>query len=103
MAHDILIVDDEEDICLQISGILRDDGYDPRMAFGSDSALEAIEARVPALLVLDIWLQGSKLDGLELLEVVKADHPELPIIVISGHGTIELAVRAIMKLSLIHI
>jgi two-component system nitrogen regulation response regulator NtrX len=97
MAHDILIVDDEEDICLQISGILRDDGYDPRMAFGSDSALEAIEARVPALLVLDIWLQGSKLDGLELLEVVKADHPELPIIVISGHGTIELAVRAIMK------
>ena len=97
MAHDILIVDDEEDICLQISGILRDDGYDPRMAFGSDSALEAIEERVQAFLVLDIWLQGSKLDGLELLEVVKADHPELPIIVISGHGTIELAVRAIMK------
>ena len=64
MAHDILIVDDEEDICLQISGILRDDGYDTRMAFGSDSALEAIEARVPALLVLDISLQGSKLDGL---------------------------------------
>ncbi len=97
MAHDILIVDDEEDICLQISGILRDDGYDTRKAFDSDSALAEIEFRVPALLVLDIWLQGSKLDGLELLDEVKRDHPELPVVVISGHGTIEMAVRAIMK------
>ena len=97
MAHDILIVDDEEDICLQISGILRDDGYDTRKAYDSDSALAAIEVRVPALLVLDIWLQGSKLDGLELLDIVKRDHPELPVVVISGHGTIEMAVRAIMK------
>ncbi|MCH7942059.1 MAG: sigma-54-dependent Fis family transcriptional regulator, partial [Proteobacteria bacterium] len=97
MAHDILIVDDEEDISLQISGILGDDGYNTRKAFDSDSALAAIETRVPALLVLDIWLQGSKLDGLELLDVVKRDHPDLPVIVISGHGTIEMAVRAIMK------
>ena len=97
MAHEILIVDDEEDICLQISGILKDDGYDTRKAFDSDSALAAIEARVPALLVLDIWLQGSKLDGLELLDVVKRDHPQLPVVVISGHGTIEMAVHAIMK------
>ena len=97
MAHDILIVDDEEDICLQISGILHDDGYDTRKAFDSDSALAEIESRVPALLVLDIWLQGSRLDGLELLDVVKRDHPELPVVVISGHGTIEMAVRAIMK------
>ena len=97
MAHDILIVDDEEDICLQISGILRDEGYDTRKALDSDSALAAIEARVPALLVLDIWLQGSKLDGIELLDIIKRDHPELPIVVISGHGTIETAVSAIMK------
>jgi two-component system nitrogen regulation response regulator NtrX len=97
MAHDILIVDDEEDINLQICGILHDDGYDTRKAYDSDSALAAIETRVPALLVLDIWLQGSKLDGLELLDVVKRDHPDLPVVVISGHGTIEMAVRAIMK------
>ena len=97
MAHDILIVDDEEDICLQISGVLKDNGYDTRKAFDSDSALAEIEARVPALLVLDIWLQGSKLDGLELFDVVKRDHPELPVIVISGHGNIEMAVSAIMK------
>lgn len=97
MAHDILIVDDEEDICLQISGILKDNGYDTRWAFDSNSALAAIEARVPALIVLDIWLQGSKLDGLELLEEIKRDHADLPIIVISGHGTIEMAVRAIVN------
>ncbi|MFP6745380.1 MAG: sigma-54 dependent transcriptional regulator [Alphaproteobacteria bacterium] len=97
MAHDILIVDDEKDIRLQISGILRDEGYDTREAGDSDSALAAIEQRLPALLVLDIWLQGSKLDGLELLDEIKRDHAELPVIIISGHGTIETAVRAIMK------
>ena len=97
MAHDILIVDDEEDIRLQISGILRDEGYDTREASDSVSALAAIEQRLPALLVLDIWLQGSKLDGLELLDEIKRDHAELPVIIISGHGTIETAVRAIMK------
>ena len=97
MAHDILIVDDEQDIRLQISGILRDEGYDTREAGDSDNALAAIEQRLPALLVLDIWLQGSKLDGLELLDEIKRDHPDLPVIIISGHGTIETAVRAIMQ------
>ena len=97
MAHDILIVDDETDIRVQISGILGDEGYDTREAGDSDSALTAVEQRLPALMILDIWLQGSKLDGLELLDVVKRDHPDLPVIIISGHGTIETAVRAIMK------
>ena len=97
MAHDILIVDDEEDISLQISGILRDDGYDTRKAFDSDSALAAIETRVPALLVLDIWLQGSKLDGLELLGVGRRDHPELSGGWSSRDGTMEMAGRAVMK------
>ncbi len=95
MAHDILIVDDEADIRLLVSGILKDEGYHTREAKDSDSTLEAIQARLPSLLILDIWLQGSKLDGLELLELVKRDHPELPVIVISGHGTVEMAVRAI--------
>ena len=97
MAHDILVVDDEADIRRQISGILSDEGYDTREAGDSDGALAAIEQRLPALMVLDIWLQDSKLDGLKLLEEIKRDHPELPVIIISGHGTIETAVRAIMK------
>jgi two-component system nitrogen regulation response regulator NtrX len=97
MAHDILIIDDEEDIRRQISGILRDEGYDTREAGDSDNALAAIEQRLPALMVLDIWLQGSKLDGLELLDEIKRDHADLPVIIISGHGTIETAVKAIMK------
>jgi two-component system nitrogen regulation response regulator NtrX len=97
MAHDILVVDDEADILRQISGILSDEGYDTREAGDSDGALAAIEQRLPALMVLDIWLQGSKLDGLELLEEIKRDHPGLPVIIISGHGTIETAVQAIMK------
>ena len=95
MAADILIVDDEADIRLLIAGILGDEGYQAREAADSDSALVAIESRVPALLILDIWLQGSKLDGLEILDVVRRDHPALPVIIISGHGNIETAVRAI--------
>ena len=95
MAHDILIVDDEADIRLLISGILRDEGYHTREAADGDGALAAVQARLPALLVLDIWLRGSRLDGLELLDVIKRDHPDLPIVIISGHGTIETAVRAI--------
>jgi two-component system nitrogen regulation response regulator NtrX len=97
MAHDILVVDDEADIRRQMSGILSDEGYDTREAGDSDGTLAAIEQRLPALMVLDIWLQGSKLDGLELLEEIKRDHPGLPVIIISGHGTIETAVQAIMK------
>ena len=97
MAHDILIVDDEEDIRLQISGILKDEGYNTREASESDGALAAIAMRLPALMILDVWLRGSRLDGLELLDSIKGDHPDLPVVVISGHGTIETAVRAIIN------
>ena len=95
MALDILIVDDEADIRDLISGILSDEGFDTRVAGDSDSAFREIDARRPSLLILDIWLQGSKLDGLEILEEVKAKHPDLPVIIISGHGNIETAVTAI--------
>ncbi|MHB2264762.1 nitrogen assimilation response regulator NtrX [Aliihoeflea sp. PC F10.4] len=97
MASDILIVDDEEDIRELVSGILSDEGHETRTAFGSDSALAAIADRVPRLVFLDIWLQGSKLDGLELLDAIKTLYPDLPIVMISGHGTIETAVSAIRK------
>ena len=97
MALDILIVDDEADIRDLIAGVLGDEGYGTRTAFDSDSALAAISDRRPSLLVLDIWLQGSRLDGIELLEEVKRRHPTLPVIVISGHGNIETAVGAIKR------
>ena len=97
MAVDILVVDDEEDIRELVSGILEDEGFAPRAASNSDEVLAMIGERVPALMILDVWLQGSKLDGIEILEAVKADHPDLPVIVISGHGTIETAVAAIRK------
>ena len=97
MALDILIVDDEADIRELVSGILEDEGYETRTASDSDSALSAIESRLPALLILDIWLQGSRLDGLEVLELVRQKHKDLPVIVISGHGNIETAVAAIKK------
>lgn len=97
MARDILIVDDERDIRELISGILSDDGYETRTAAESDSALQALQERCPSLLVLDIWLQGSRLDGLELLDVIKRDYEDLPVVIISGHGNIETAVSAIKK------
>jgi two-component system, NtrC family, nitrogen regulation response regulator NtrX len=95
MAQDILIVDDEADIRDIVSGILTDEGYDTRAAKNSDEALAAIEARRPHLAFLDIWLQGSRLDGLQLLQIVKEAHPALPVVMISGHGNIETAVSAI--------
>ena len=95
MASDILIVDDEADIRDLIAGILEDDGYETRLARDSDTALAAIEERRPSLVVLDIWLQGSKLDGLEVLHEIKTAHPDLPVVIISGHGNIETAVAAI--------
>ena len=95
MAQDILIVDDEADIRNIVSGILSDEGYLTRTAKNSDEALAAIEARRPHLAFLDIWLQGSRLDGLQLLQVVKEAHPALPVVMISGHGNIETAVSAI--------
>jgi two-component system nitrogen regulation response regulator NtrX len=97
MAHDILIVDDEADIRMLIGGILEDDGHQTRGAADSTSALRAIRARRPSLVVLDIWLQGSEMDGLELLDVIVREHPHLPVVVISGHGTIETAVSAIKR------
>ena len=97
MASDILIVDDEQDIRELVAGILSDEGHETRIAHDSDSALAAIAARVPRLVFLDIWLQGSRLDGLALLDEIKKLHPELPVVMISGHGTIETAVSAIRR------
>ncbi len=95
MASDILIVDDEADIREIVSGILSDEGHGTRTAKNSDEALAAIEARRPHLVFLDIWLQGSRLDGLQLLQLFKTHHPALPVVMISGHGNIETAVSAI--------
>lgn len=95
MPSEILIVDDETDIRDLVAGILQDEGYVARTAKNSDDALASVVARRPNLIFLDIWLQGSKLDGLQLLEIFKAEHPEIPVVMISGHGNIETAVAAI--------
>src|SRR6476619_272703 len=95
MLSDILIVDDEADIREGVSGILSDEGHSTRTARNSDEALAAVESRRPHLVFLDIWLQGSRLDGLQVLELAKGDHPDLPVVMISGHGNIETAVSAI--------
>ena len=95
MSADILIVDDEADICELVSGLLQDEGHTARTARDSDAALLAIASRRPHLVFLDIWLQGSRLDGLQLLNTVKEQHPDLPVVMISGHGTTATAVDAI--------
>ena len=97
MASDILIVDDEADIRDLVAGILDDEGFSTRTARDSDSALAEIANRRPNLVFLDIWLQGSRLDGLQVLDEIKKEHPDLPVLVISGHGNIETAVTAIKK------
>ena len=97
MASDILIVDDETDIRELVAGILQDEGHGTRTAADSDQALAAVAARRPNLVFLDIWLQGSRLDGLQLLDLLKQEHPDLPIVMISGHGNIETAVSAIKR------
>jgi two-component system nitrogen regulation response regulator NtrX len=97
IAPEVLVVDDEEDIRDLIAGILGDEGCETRVASDSDSAFAALRLRRPQLLILDIWLQGSKLDGIQILEQVKRDHPDLPVVMISGHGTIETAVASIKK------
>ena len=97
MATDVLIVDDEADIRELVAGILQDEGHGTRTAANADEALAAVVARRPNLVFLDIWLQGSRLDGLQLLDALKQDHPELPIVMISGHGNIETAVSAIKR------
>jgi len=97
MPADILVVDDEADIRDLVAGILEDEGHATRLARDSDDALQSIEERRPQLVILDIWLQGSRLDGLEVLSVIKRAYPELPVVIISGHGNIETAVTAIKR------
>lgn len=97
MAHDILIVDDEPDIRALIEGILSDEGYETRVAQNSDTALAAFRTRRPNLVILDIWLQNSRLDGLGILEAMQREEPQVPVVMISGHGTIETAVQAIQQ------
>ncbi|MBZ8132527.1 sigma-54 dependent transcriptional regulator [Afifella sp. IM 167] len=97
MSTDILVVDDEADIRELVAGILEDEGHGTRTAANSDQALEVIAERRPGLIFLDIWLQGSRLDGLALLDMIYKDHPDLPIVIISGHGNIETAVSAIKR------
>ncbi len=97
MPHEILIVDDEPDIRLLIDGILRDEGYETRQAADSNSALAAFRARRPALAILDVWLQGSRMDGLGILSAFHREEPQVPVAMISGHGTIEMAVQAIQQ------
>ncbi|MEO1490002.1 MAG: sigma-54 dependent transcriptional regulator [Pseudomonadota bacterium] len=95
MALDILIVDDERDIRELVSGVLGDEGYDCRTAAESTSALAAIDERRPSLVLLDVWLHGSEMDGLELLDEIKVREPNLPVIIFSGHGNIDTAVSAV--------
>jgi two-component system, NtrC family, nitrogen regulation response regulator NtrX len=97
MALDILVVDDEEDIRELVAGVLEDDGYAPRGAANSDAALAAIADRRPSLVLLDVWLKGSRLDGLELLDEIKRRDPSLPVLVISGHGNLDTAVAAVRR------
>ena len=94
---DILVVDDEADIRELVSGLLEDEGHAVRVASNSDEALAAIRARRPSLALLDIWMQGGGLDGLELLDVIKELDPDLPVVMISGHGNIETAVTALQR------
>jgi two-component system nitrogen regulation response regulator NtrX len=97
MALDVLIVDDELDIRQLVAGVLEDEGYAPRTAANSTEALAALAERRPSLVLLDVWLQGSKLDGLQLLEEVKQRDPTLPVLMISGHGNLDTAVAAIRQ------
>jgi two-component system, NtrC family, nitrogen regulation response regulator NtrX len=97
VASEILIVDDEEDIRDLIAGILVDEGYETRVAGDGDAALAAVRKRRPNLVVLDIWLQGSRLDGIQVLDTIKREQPDLPVVMISGHGSIETAVASIKK------
>ena len=97
MTSDILIVDDEADIRELVAGILQDEGHDTRTTGDSDEALSAVAERLPNLVFLDIWLRGSRLDGLQLLDRLKQQHPELPIVMISGHSNKETAVSAMKR------
>lgn len=93
----ILIVDDEKDIRELIGDILKDEGYAIRLAGNSDECMAEINADPPHLMILDIWLKDSRMDGIDILKTVKRDNPDIPIIIISGHGNIEIAVAAIKQ------
>ena len=95
MALDILIVDDEKDIRDLVSGVLDDEGYGTRTAATAEEALSALDERLPSLILLDVWLRGSSMDGIELLKAIKGKDPQIPVIVFSGHGNIDTAVAAI--------
>jgi two-component system nitrogen regulation response regulator NtrX len=97
MAHEILIVDDEPDIRMLVDGILRDEGYDTREAGDAEAAIAAFRARRPSLVILDVWLQGSKMDGIGILHALHGEEPQVPVVMISGHGNIETAVGAIQQ------
>ncbi|MEM8577487.1 MAG: sigma-54 dependent transcriptional regulator [Pseudomonadota bacterium] len=94
---DILIVDDERDIRELIADILEDEGFATRKAGNSDEAMAALNAEAPGLMILDIWLKDSRMDGIDILKTVKRDNPDVPVVIISGHGTIEIAVAAIKQ------
>lgn len=94
---DILITDDERDIRELISDILKDEGYTTRLAANSEECMAAINAEPPALMILDIWLKDSQMDGIDILKTVKRDNPDVPVVIISGHGNIEIAVAAIKQ------
>ena len=95
MGHDILIVDDERDICTLIAGILEDEGHTARRAHNSTEAIDAVRQRRPGLVILDVWVEGGELDGMQILEVIRRKEPPVPVVMISGHGTIDTAVSAI--------
>jgi len=94
---DILITDDERDIRELISDILKDEGFETRLAANSDDCMKAIAEKTPALMILDIWLKDSNMDGIDILKATKRDYPDVPIVIISGHGNIEIAVAAIKQ------
>jgi len=94
---DILIVDDERDIRELVADILKDEGYTTRLAANSDACMAEVSKEPPALMILDIWLKDSQMDGIDILKTVKRDNPEIPIVIISGHGNIEIAVAAIKQ------
>ncbi len=94
---DILVVDDEKDIRELVADILEDEGHSTRIAWDSDSAFKEINANPPALVILDIWLKGSKLDGIDILKSIHRDNPDIPVVIISGHGNVEIAVAAIKQ------
>ncbi|MFT6696833.1 MAG: two-component system nitrogen regulation response regulator NtrX, partial [Paracoccaceae bacterium] len=94
---DILVVDDERDIRELISDILKDEGFTTRLASNSDDCIREINADPPDLMILDIWLKDSRMDGIDILKATKRDNPDIPVVIISGHGNIEIAVAAVKQ------